>query len=389
MRKTLLSLLLSVAAATVGCTQNKSIDAPITELPANVLKAQWTRTLEMKGSTPKSMFVRGDDLFVYRADNLLYRLDRKSGDVKFVTNVAGKGDKVGAPLILGDEILIPADTKLHVVDERGFRVTSVDIGQPMRSGVVADNEGIYVGIDFERSFGRIVCIELERPDSPFRWQLLTGGTVVSTPALYEGILYAGSDDGKVYAVDSDRTAIWAIETFQTDGTIRGDLAADASGVYVPSADMKLYCLNRADGRVRWQYHAGTPLFGSPSLTSTSVYINVPDQGVVCLAKGDGAYNRQPKWINADAKEFLAEDQKLTYLRGKDNTILAVDKETGVLKAQSQRGDLVAFAVNTIDGLVYAATRGGKVIAAVAVTKPGDVGEIVFADPAEALQLASR
>ena len=214
-RKTLLTLLLSAAAATIGCSSNSSSDSPITELPANVIRTQWTRTLDMHGAAPKCMFVRGDSLFVFRSDNLLYRLDRKSGDVKFVANAAGEHDKVGAPVLLDGKMIVPADTKLHVLDERGFRVSTVEIGQPMRSGVVGDDQGIYVGIDAERSFGRIACIELDRPDAPFRWQLLTGGTVVSTPALHKGVLYAGSDDGKVYAVDSDRTAVWPIQFFQT------------------------------------------------------------------------------------------------------------------------------------------------------------------------------
>lgn len=387
MRKTLLTLLLS-AAATVGCQSNSS-DAPITELPANTIRTQWTRTLEMKGAEPRDMYISGNDLYVYRSDNLLFRLDRKSGDVKFVTNAAHKGDKVGAPVTIGDKIIIPADTQLHVLDNRGFRVQTIDLGQPMRSGVVGDDEGLYVGIDAERSFGRIACIELSRPQSPFRWQLLTGGTVVSTPALYEGVLFAGSDDGKVYAVDSDRTAVWAIQTFNTDGRIHGDLAADANGVYVPSVDSKLYCLDRADGRVKWQYFAGTPLFDSPAATATSVYINVRDKGLACLDKSEGAYNRQPKWIHKEAKGFLAEDEKLAYLRGKDDTILAVDKNTGELKAQSQRSDLVAFAINTMDGVVYAATDDGKVFSAVAVTKPGQVGEIVLAEPSVQPVLAAR
>jgi len=346
----------------------------------NSLRTQWTRTLEMKGERPKDIYLSGESLFVYRSDNLLYRINRNSGDLMFVSNAAPDGEKVGAPVVYPEGILIPSDTKIHIVDARGFRTGSIDLKQPMRSGIVGDRSGLYVGIDASRAGGRLACIDLDRPDAPFRWQLLTGGTVVSTPALHDGILYAASDDGKVYAVDADRSPAWAIGTFQTAGRIHGDVSAEASGVYVASADSKLYCLDPADGRIRWQYFSGTPLFDSPAVSKTSVYINVRDKGLVCLSKTEGDYNRQAKWIVPGAKGFLAEDEKITYLRGKNDTIMAVDRNTGVLKAQSQRSDLVAFAVNTRDGVVYAATKDGKVVAAVAVTKPGAVGEMVFAEP---------
>ena len=388
MRKTLLTLLLSAAALAGGCRSTTPKSPPISELPANSLRTHWTRTLEMKGESPKAIYLSGDSLFVYRSDNLLYRINRDSGALIFVSNAAPKGEKVGVPLVSADGIYIPSDTKIHIVDARGFRSRSIDLKQPMRSGMVGDKGGIYVGLDVGRAGGRLACLDLDRPDAPLRWQLLTGGTVVSTPALHAGILYAGSDDGKVYAVDSDRAPAWAISTFQTGGPIHGDISADASGVYVASADTKLYCLDPGNGRIRWQYYSGIPLFDSPAVTKTSVYINVRDAGMVCLDKAEGEFNRKAKWTVPEARGFLAEDDKLTYLRGKHNTILAVDRNTGVLKAQSQRADLVAFAVNTRDGLVYAATKSGEVFAAVAVTKPGAVGEMVFAGPS-AIQLSSR
>jgi outer membrane protein assembly factor BamB len=204
-------------------------------------------------------------------------------------------------------------------------------------------------------------------------------------AIYEGVVYAGSNDGNVYAVDYDRVPAWAAlkGVFTTSGPIRGDITAEKSGVYVASADSKLYCLDPRNGKIQWEYYAGFPLFDSPAVTATTVYINVRGQGVAAIDKGEGEYNRKARWSAPGTTQFLAEDDQYAFLLGKGNSIVAVDKKTGEQKFTSQRNDLVAFAINTSDGVIYAATKKGKIIAAVAVQRHGEVGELVWAEPANA------
>src|SRR5207249_5005181 len=46
-----------------------------------------------------------------------------------------------------------------------------------------------------------------------KWNFLTGGAVYSTPSVVGGVVYAGSDDGKVYALDSDSgSKLWSFGT---------------------------------------------------------------------------------------------------------------------------------------------------------------------------------
>jgi len=60
-------------------------------------------------------------------------------------------------------------------------------------------------------------------------------------------------------------------------------------------------------------------------------------------------------------------------------VIAIDKQTGEQRFTSKRNDLVAFATNTKDGTIYAATASGQVIAITPVLKPGNVGEIAMDD----------
>lgn len=381
MRKTLLTVAIAAASMLVGCqSKNTEPAGVVSELGVNTLRMQWSRQLDMKGE-PRDLYVRGDSLFVYSNDNELYRINRQSGDVMFISDVAPKGAKVGAPAIVGELLAIPTDTRIRLIDGRGFHDRDIELGSPIRSGIVADASGIYCGIDAGTQGGRIAAVDLDRPFSPFRWQLVTGGTVIATPALQQGNLYAASSDGHVYAVDPDRGSLWVGigGTFKTDGPVRADVKADAKGIYVASADSKLYCLDPASGKILWQHFAGAPLFDSPAVTESSVYVRVRDRGVSRISKSSTEFNRRAQWTVSDTVGFLAESADMVFLRGRNDQIVGVDKETGAVRVKSELKGLSAFAVNETDGLIYAATDGGKVFAAVPVTRPGEVGEIVMLD----------
>ena len=81
----------------------------------------------------------------------------------------------------------------------------------------------------------------------------------------------------------------------------------------------------------------------------------------------------------DATQLLAQDDRNAYVRTKGNHIVARDKKTGEVRFTSQRRDLTVFATNLVkeDGMIYAGTKTGRVIAIRPVLKPGTVGEVVM------------
>jgi outer membrane protein assembly factor BamB len=185
----------------------------------------------------------------------------------------------------------------------------------------------------------------------------------------------------VYAVNGDnREPIWATSTgqvFQTYGPVTAALRADDFGVYVPSTDSKFYCLDKTQGRVKWQYFAGSSLRDDPEVTATMVYLPVLGRGIVAIDKLNGPAIREPRWICKDAKQLVSEDEKYAYFARADNIVIAIDKQTGEQRFTSKRNDLVAFATNTKDGIIYAGTKTGELIAITPVLKPGNVGEIAM------------
>ena len=118
------------------------------------------------------------------------------------------------------------------------------------------------------------------------------------------------------------------------------------------------------------------LLDSPLVTADSLYEYVPGQGVAAITKAEGDFIRKARWVAKDARQFLAADEKHVYLEMRDHSIAAVDKASGEVKFVNERRDFTVFAPNTKDGMIYAATKDGLVLAIRPITKPGSVGEIV-------------
>ncbi|MFD7663701.1 PQQ-binding-like beta-propeller repeat protein [Streptomyces sp. NPDC059788] len=119
------------------------------------------------------------------------------------------------------------------------------------------------------------------PDLPpkgKRWAFPADRPVSSNPAVARGVVYFGSDDQHVYAVDA-RTGkpVWP-QPFPTGGSSRSSPAVARGVVYAGSDDGKLYALDVTDGRRRWERPTGAPLgWSSPVLVGDSVYVGIGDE----------------------------------------------------------------------------------------------------------------
>jgi outer membrane protein assembly factor BamB len=196
-------------------------------------------------------------------------------------------------------------------------------------------------------------------------------------------VYAAGRDGSVYAVNANtRERIWPTPdgVFKTNGAVDADLVADTTGLYVASTDSVLYVLNPNNGKLRWRYFAGAPLNDAPVVTSDRVYLKVQGKGLLAFSKTEGKDVREPLWTRPDVKGIVAQDATYAYGVGEDTRLIAIDKNTGETRYQSQRHDFVRFGYNPKDdGMIFAVTKSGTVLAIKGVSKPGIVGEQVRND----------
>src|SRR5262249_29288725 len=108
------------------------------------------------------------------------------------------------------------------------------------------------------------------PSSPCTpvWTAATGGTVFSTPAVANGVVYVGSEDQNLYAFDAATGApLWS---GATGGVIDASPAVGRGLVFIGSFDGGVYAFD-ANGcgssvcPAVWGYATGGPVFASPTL----------------------------------------------------------------------------------------------------------------------------
>src|SRR3990172_5507082 len=74
--------------------------------------------------------------------------------------------------------------------------------------------------------------------------ILPENGVKSTPAVVDGVVYVGSDNSLVYALNaSDGVQLWNFTTTRSFGTVESSPAVANGVVYVGSFDGRIYALN--------------------------------------------------------------------------------------------------------------------------------------------------
>jgi hypothetical protein len=378
----------------VSCAPKKAVVAPVVkEIPAQSFARQWSLDLQLGKASIEWVRTAGEYIIAFSSERRAYVIARGSGRLVGVHEIRGKGD-VLEPFTNGSLFVYPVSTQLELFESEraydrrpeseraeGQPKNTINLGVAVQtSGAVSDTT-IYMGVAGVNG-GRLRAVDPTRFQDTPKWEVLAGGPIVGAPVWFDQTVYFATNEGRVFAVNENRTAIWPQEKgFFQAGLIQAPLAVDEYGVYVGSTDTRLICLNRRTGRVLWQFFAGEPVLNPAIPAAENVYVFLRGQGLAAIQKAEGKFNRTPRWVSREATMFLAEDAKFAYVRLRGNAIGALDKTTGEVKFRSGRSNMDFFVTNTgKDGLVFGATKEGYLIGIKPVTAPGTVGEMLFVEP---------
>jgi len=356
--------------------------------------------LPVGDNKPTDIYLRDTLLFVYTQQHVVYVLDRNSLEVKWVAKVPEEGSYIRPPVVLPNFVVLPTIGSLEIYDRYGRGHQSYPThGLALHSGAVGFQTRVYFGGDAVGG-GRIVCVDLngsQYQKNSVAWELATRGGISAAPAVQDGLLYVGDDNGDVYAVNAfTRDAMWPMKeegkeehVFSVAGAIRADIKADHDGVYIASMDTKLYCLNPKTGKIKWQFYAGEPLVSSPELSPTSVYQYLEGVGLIAMDRNKGDAVRKARWTFPTAVRFLTEDAKYAYLQQQDHSVVAVDLATGKPKFASRRKDYAAFAFVSKGDVIYSVSDDGVVRAAAPRTDAMNFGEMAALQDFDMQPIAAR
>ena len=165
------------------------------------------------------------------------------------------------------------------------------------------------------------------------WEFKTGGQVFSSPVVADGLVFVGSNDHLVHAIDAATgREVWKSKT---DANVNSTPAVTHGAVYVLSLDGNAYALDARTGKLLWKFQTG----GESRLSMAGLYGLVPSREVV-----------------PDPWDFLLSsptvEGNVVYFGSGDHHVYALDAETGRLRWKFEAGDVVHSSPAVVDGVVY-------------------------------------
>jgi outer membrane protein assembly factor BamB len=221
------------------------------------------------------------------------------------------------------------------------------------------------------------------------WSYATGGVVESSPAVVGGIVYIGSNDGYLYALNAATGAL------QWKKNVRGvdySSPAVANGiVYVGShGSNSFYALNASTGATKWSDILDGAMEGSPTVANGVVYIGTNNGSLWALNPANG----NPNWIahttaGAEIYSAPAVFNGAVYIGSGDDNFYEFDAASGNQVFKFTTGGAVLSSPAAADRWVYI----GSYDTAIYAFSPGSLsfigsyatGDVILSSPAIAKQ----
>ncbi|MFG1691749.1 PQQ-binding-like beta-propeller repeat protein [Gemmatimonadota bacterium] len=254
---------------------------------------------------------------------------------------------------------------------------------PVRSSPAVAGEMVYVG----STDGSVYA--LDRASGLQKWRSDVGSPVSSSPAVAHGLVFFGSNDGVFHAVDSRTgTPRWR---FDTGILLAWEWGYEGWDIYASSAvvvdntvvfgsgDGVVYALNALSGTQLWSFRTGGRIRATPAVDDGVVFIGSTDGIAYALDLRSG----QEKWrhetegagavsaeMRVDRKSIIASPTvagQTVYMGSRDGHMYALDQETGGRKWRVAHGGSWAVSSPAVLGqTLYSGTSDGRFVHAVDV-----------------------
>ncbi|MFI0937513.1 PQQ-binding-like beta-propeller repeat protein [Streptomyces sp. NPDC021020] len=182
-----------------------------------------------------------------------------------------------------------------------------------------------------------------------RWAFTTEGPVYSTPAAAGGMVYVGCHDHNFYALDAATgKRRWGFNT--TDAVDSSPTVVDGM-VYVGSSDHYLYACDAATGEQRWSFRTGDVINSTPTVNGGVVYVGCEDGQVYAVDAATG----ERRWAfttGAGVHSSPAVVHGVVYVGSADRHLYALDAATGKQHWAFDSADGVYSSPTVVGGVVY-------------------------------------
>jgi len=231
------------------------------------------------------------------------------------------------------------DKNLYAMSSAGNLIWKTELDEEIWSSPALDVNNIGSSADDVLYVGTLggVFYAINAADGAKKWTYDTQDIIIGSPAIDDanGVVLFGTGNGKIYALDkspsntSDVQPDWSYmdEDNQDDNMIISTPAVSADAIYAGSQNGFLYALNRTTGTLKWKYNAGAAITSSAAIdTEGNVYFGSGDGNIYSIdASGTQrwSYSAQDEVNSSPA----IGDNELLYIGSFDGNLYAIGATT--------------------------------------------------------------
>ncbi len=228
------------------------------------------------------------------------------------------------------------------------------------------------------------------PPLELLWKFKTGGPLHASPVIANGILYIGSTDGKLYALDAKQ---WGIRwVFDAGDAIRYAATVLGNRVYFSARNNKVYALDAKTGEKLWEFKSKSWMDAPPIVSDNKVYMGAFPSKIYLLNARTGTLEAMRERTvriqgieygcakgvfrpifpehNADvwrgrtngSESYPVTANGVVYIGARNGKLHAFDAGSKSETWTYQLGSFVDAAPAISDGILYAASGDGNVYA---------------------------
>lgn len=320
-----------------------------------------------------SPLVQGDRVYIGSADHNLYALNRATGAVEWKFETGGAVNS--SPAYSDGVVFVGSlDGRLYAVDaatgkqkwrfatagERRFTAPGIHGAMP-RTEMMADPFDVFLsspavsrGVVYFGS-GDHNVYAVDANTGALKWKFATRDVVHASPAISNGLVFIGSWDRHFYAINATTgKEVWHFQT-GNDTTIYNQIgiassAAVADGrVFFGCRDGHFYTLDAKTGKMLWSHDNKKGwVIASPAVRNGVVYFPTSDGTrfkALDAATGALKYSIENKAVSFSSPAIVND---VVFFGSSDGWVHALDIATGAVKAEFQSDGSKANASKYID-----------------------------------------
>ncbi len=214
---------------------------------------------------------------------------------------------------------------------------------------------------FRHGLGRSGCSDSIGilPRGNLKWVFQSGASIYSSPSIAGNIVYFGSRDHRLYAVDAATGAkCWE---YVTGSWVESSPAVVDGVVYFGSNDGKLHAVDAETGRKLWEFAVGYPVRSSPAVAGEAVYFGADDYSVYAVHAVKGVKLWQFVTDGYVASSPVVAEG-IVYVGSNDGFCYALDGLSGRLRLRFKAYSPVPASPAVSHGVVYCCNFSGRLFA---------------------------